>query len=487
MNSPNSYPSALGHGVLALARDIRNTGSDLLVEEDLVANFGRNRIESQFESTFKTVVRESTSKQLATSLDIFLNAGAGPTVHHRLRDPRYFSTIVQLSLLTSVYDIGSLAGGLSSALSRRLEGALQDQRYFPSAQALSGTLRACKEQTCNFNWSLLFDAVTSTLGDELGIHLLRPEHLRALPVAILQGLIDFLPTLQYFPEDHLVSIKLHASRSLSISMIIVWAHHLLGFSVQVGWPPLEKRIAFGTGRIQLLVHVVQDAFEENICLFDQHDEQVLHLACDHRAPGIHEHGFVPAVGCAKHFMTKSFWEGRGSIELTTQLLRSACVSTRFWLLVYGHQDYRARVRDAACLVFSTSYDAIDLEIKLQEVESLFDDMDRSFIDPPTQEDDDSVVGDIISAVTAFAFVDNIEMLRSVKVSRSGLPFAHSEFNRVDGQGTLEGLYAAHTHRYPFFLMAGLLLGNDIYYSNIDRCLPFQYFWLERGDRHVQSS
>lgn len=458
--------SALGHGVLALARDLRNTGSDLLVEEDLVAIFGRNRIESQFESSFKTVVRESTSKQLATSLDIFLNAGAGPTVRHSLRDSRYFSTIVQLSLLTSVYDTGSLAGGLSSALARRLEGAPQDQRHSPSAQALSGTLRACKEQTCNFNWTLLFHAVSSTLGDEFSIVQNDSEYAQALPVAILQGLIDFLPTLQYFPEDHLVRIKLFPWRSLSIYLIVIWAHHLLGLSVQVNWLELDKPTTFGTGRIQLLIHLTREEVDESICLLDQHDEEVLHLACDPRAPGIRDHGFVPAVGCAKHFIDRtSESELTESISLHN-LLRSACVSARYWLVLYGHQDYRARVRNAAVLVLATLFDdAIYLESKLQEIESLFDNLDKEFIDLPRKEES-SLAREIIWTMTAFAFVEDIEMLRDVKVARSGLSFAYSEFYRVeDGE-------AEFTHRYPFFLMAGLLLGNEIYYSRVERCCVF---------------
>ncbi len=50
--------SAAGRGILNVARDLKETGSDIVVEEDLVIILGRNRIESRFELIFRVVVRE---------------------------------------------------------------------------------------------------------------------------------------------------------------------------------------------------------------------------------------------------------------------------------------------------------------------------------------------------------------------------------------------------------------------------------------------
>ena len=44
--------NATGRGILQLARDLKKTGSDILVEEDLADVFGRNRIDSRFASSF---------------------------------------------------------------------------------------------------------------------------------------------------------------------------------------------------------------------------------------------------------------------------------------------------------------------------------------------------------------------------------------------------------------------------------------------------
>ena len=40
--------------IMTLARDLRKSGSDLLVEEDLAAIFGRARIEADIEDQFRT-------------------------------------------------------------------------------------------------------------------------------------------------------------------------------------------------------------------------------------------------------------------------------------------------------------------------------------------------------------------------------------------------------------------------------------------------
>lgn len=463
--------SAVGHGLLALARDLKNTGSDILVEEDLVAVFGRNRIESHFESTFKTVVRESTTQQLGTFLDIVLNAGAGPTVQRSLKDSRYFSTVVQLSLLTSVYDIGSLAGGLSTALARRLDGAPMEQRQFPGAQALSGTLRACREQTSNFIWRLLFDAVSTTLGESGIIDSDHSSEDTGIATAVLQGLLDFLPMLQYFPEDRLVRIRLYRGNVSSTCLLVVWAHHVLGLSVQV--QSEADSTTFGKGRIQVILEHTYDRFGEGICLFDQHDEEVLYIACDRLAPEILLHGFVPAYGCAKYW---NYLEGKEPYRSeSNEAMRLACASARYWLLVYGHEAYRARVRKATMFVYGTWFDPNDLKARLDEIDSMFDALDNEGLEVPNVEAYE-VAREIVWVTTAFAFVDDLDMLRELPISRGGLSFSYAESRRVE-RGE-----PASTHRYPFFLMAGLLLGKDIYYSHVDKlCLASVAGWSMMTD------
>jgi hypothetical protein len=51
-----------------LARDLRKSGSDLLVEEDLAEVFGRNRIDDKLESSFRTAVKNSTHSRASSTL-----------------------------------------------------------------------------------------------------------------------------------------------------------------------------------------------------------------------------------------------------------------------------------------------------------------------------------------------------------------------------------------------------------------------------------
>ena len=72
-------------------RNVRNSGSDGLTEEDLALLFGRCRISDKVEVMFKERVRESTILPLAGEFS--LRQGAGPTVGRALRHAPYFSTV----------------------------------------------------------------------------------------------------------------------------------------------------------------------------------------------------------------------------------------------------------------------------------------------------------------------------------------------------------------------------------------------------------
>jgi hypothetical protein len=157
---------ATGSGISHLVRELYKSRSDALVEEDWANVFRRNRIEARFASGFPTVVKESSSEPLGTFLDIVLESGVGPTVRRNLtNDPgdTYFSTVVQLSLLTSMLDLHGLTAGLRHALTRRAQAISADQSDTPSFDNLLGTQRAIRDQTSAFNWSLILEAVNTKI------------------------------------------------------------------------------------------------------------------------------------------------------------------------------------------------------------------------------------------------------------------------------------------------------------------------------------
>lgn len=266
--------SVAGNSILNLARDLRKSGSDITVEEDLTLVLGRNRICPKFESTFRVAVRGSSQKQIGEFIDIILEAGAGPTVQRSLKHPPYFSTVAQLSLLAFTQKLNGLSFTLSKLFERRLSGAPQHLQGYPSADSIRGTLRACREQTMGFNWNLVFEAVECVLGcdksplntQKRAIHDLNCEDGRNLPVPILQGCLDMLTAVQTLSEDRMI----HINAETGYSAIVVWAHHLLGLTVEIRKYRHKGGYVFGNGPGQIIFCI--NKLGPTICLMDKTDE-----------------------------------------------------------------------------------------------------------------------------------------------------------------------------------------------------------------------
>lgn len=82
-----------GRRLLSILREMRDEGYDAVTEEDLAEIFGRNRIDPQFESSFRTAVRHSAVHKVVDIAELMLEAGAGPTVRRSLKEPAYFSNL----------------------------------------------------------------------------------------------------------------------------------------------------------------------------------------------------------------------------------------------------------------------------------------------------------------------------------------------------------------------------------------------------------
>ncbi|MCJ1462592.1 hypothetical protein MMC07_001194 [Pseudocyphellaria aurata] len=213
-------------GALHLMRELQDSGSDVITEADLAEVLGRNRIEPKFESTFRTAVKKSVIHQISHVAELVIEAGAGPTVRRSLGEPTYFSTIVQLSLLTYTHDLTQLARCLAKALEKRAEGASTPVAV-PRYDALKGTLRACREQTSGFMWELDLLPVDNALVEMVDGE--GPTLTRPIPVSVLQALLDYFTVVQYLPEDRFI----HIESFRGASTIVVWAHHVLGLTVCV--------------------------------------------------------------------------------------------------------------------------------------------------------------------------------------------------------------------------------------------------------------
>ena len=295
--------NVVGGAVSKLARELTASGSDIVIEEDVAAVFGRVRICEYFEKTFRATVGSTERTALSKLLDIALESGPGPTVQRALTAPRedyrYLSTVIQLSLLTYVHDVGSLAEQLSLALRNRLDGAPEDHPAAPGYDALFGILRAIREQTNGFRWDFDLDRVFDELGEDYRKayakaypedskrHFGTEVKCRAISQSVLQGLSDMFLAVQSLPEDRTVYIE----TLKGIPTIVVWAHHVLGFNVQVclfNGDEILERFSFGAGHPQVVIDARHnpDSTRTGISLLATADSSVLfHLTTDENDSG----------------------------------------------------------------------------------------------------------------------------------------------------------------------------------------------------------
>lgn len=264
------------------ARALSNSGSDIVAENDLVEAFGRSQIAPSLASTFRNIVRASS---LSTTLwdGLTLQAGPGPTVERALREPPFFSMVIQLSLLTWCYGShgANLPFGLAEALAKRREGSPDSAATItPQRDDVAGVLQSCERQTSAFDWNMLLVAVADTLS--FPTH--RPDY--GLPAVILQGAIDMFPMVQTLPEDRLVYIRIPRGRNDKVPTVcplVVWTHHILGLNVKVRL--LERKddcVIFGdsTASEHIIIEEVASEQECSITLLDAPGKKLLQIRPD---------------------------------------------------------------------------------------------------------------------------------------------------------------------------------------------------------------
>ncbi|KAL8695631.1 MAG: hypothetical protein Q9224_003279 [Gallowayella concinna] len=262
--------NAAGHGLIRLIRDLQASGSDFITEEDLAQVFGRNRVEPLFASTFRTAVKHSMIHEVSSIAELVIEGGAGPTVRRSLNEPAYFAMVVQLSLLTFTHELTSLTKALTKAFERRTEGA-KDFVAPPRYDALKGALRAIREQTCGFMWELILSAVEKRLYPSVAWTDGFLYTLRTIPLVIMQGLLDSLTAVQHLPEN----TRLRIGSTFGIPTIVVWAHQVLGLSVEVDIN--GETVVFGDGPVSVYVESDKNGPQE-IVLLSETDDPFFHLA-----------------------------------------------------------------------------------------------------------------------------------------------------------------------------------------------------------------
>ncbi|CAL8575148.1 hypothetical protein XPA_001090 [Xanthoria parietina] len=231
---------------MSLARSLQNSGSDIVIEEDLANIFGRCRIAPHREREFREVVGKNHSSTLSSALGLTLEDGPGPTVLRGLTQPPYLAMVIQSSLLTFIHEKSSLAAAIVQIFEREVDEAdsSQHRRAVPSQEGIFGVLRACEDQTSAYNWKGLLLAVASILD------IFEADALEPVPSIVLQGAVHMFPLVQSLPDDRIVLIDTH--EGAGACCLLVWAHHVLGLTVLVRKDDhVEKQFGSGSNHVVL--------------------------------------------------------------------------------------------------------------------------------------------------------------------------------------------------------------------------------------------
>ena len=142
----SSVTESIASKLLKYARDLRVSGSDIVVEADLAVVFGRGKIVHELEEKFRKVVKVQDFTFVRDGCEISLDSGAGPTLLHSFRNNSHFSAIIQLSFLGWTHDRSSLATAIDQALVKRFEMGVKGASASPGCEGILNTLAACSSQ-----------------------------------------------------------------------------------------------------------------------------------------------------------------------------------------------------------------------------------------------------------------------------------------------------------------------------------------------------
>lgn len=211
--------------IISLARALKRSGSDILVEEDLGAIFGRAKIVHSLEKHFKYVVKIAPFVPLHPGSEIILDACPGATVRRALNDAHYLATVIQLSFLGWMHETTSLASVLVENMNQRFQSGIKGATPDPDYEGILTTLQACLSQTSQYPWEVLVRLVENKFQKSRSWLQLQRSPLKRLSPNTLLAAMDYLYLVQSLPEDRFMMID----NQMGLVPIILWANCILGF------------------------------------------------------------------------------------------------------------------------------------------------------------------------------------------------------------------------------------------------------------------
>jgi hypothetical protein len=120
-----------------------NLAPTLFVEEDLAIILGRGRISPELEHKFKDAVKIQETTELHQNCEVRLDYGQGPTINRFLRDQRYLSTVIQLTMLAYFHNRQQLGGAISQLMTERFQLGIEGASPGPGAESIVATIGTC--------------------------------------------------------------------------------------------------------------------------------------------------------------------------------------------------------------------------------------------------------------------------------------------------------------------------------------------------------
>ncbi|KAF2264351.1 hypothetical protein CC78DRAFT_568300 [Lojkania enalia] len=240
---------------LQIVRNFRNSGSDILVEEDLSSAFGRVEIADDLENKFREAIKNKFPTNSKSDVSTYvkpLYRGSAVGLDHQVSEtiiraiPKeqktYLSTVIQLSFLGWVHNRTYLAAAIEQAMQKRIENGLVDA-INPGFDGIFKTLEACSTQTASFPWDQYIQYVVAEIRKSIPSFKYEKRFTAVTANTLFAG-IDCFPRLQRFPEEYKMVVK----GLQGFITIIIWAWFLLGLTIEIVGTPVGN-IRFGPPQV----------------------------------------------------------------------------------------------------------------------------------------------------------------------------------------------------------------------------------------------
>ena len=313
------------------ARDLQNSGSDIIVEEDLAVIFGRGRADAEIVEKFKKDVLKSASLvPLYKNCEIGLDTRPGPTVNRAIqhKDRGYLSTVIQLSMLGWMQDREGLAVALVEGMAKRYRMNLPNTTPAPDVERVKGALAACSSQTSVFSWDWYRQSVENRIRERNCYGTKDHPGLVAITPTTLLAAMDYLYLAQSLPEDRKVTI----SNQKGLITLIIWAHHILNLVVAVNGCS-GGGLTFGDGPPSVIIQWTPDAnfwtlTDPEVCLLDSEVKVVLKTEPDMFRSGMLEaYERHPLQGLGTTYLRRCF-----SVYTTALRGNPLCTEAAQWII-----------------------------------------------------------------------------------------------------------------------------------------------------------